>query len=85
MRLAKFFPFLLAATTLWLSGLVCAVALAQDFPRSQVRLVVPFTPGGPTDVIARLMSQKLQELWARPVMVEFKPGAGTVVGIDAVA
>jgi tripartite-type tricarboxylate transporter receptor subunit TctC len=62
-----------------------AGAQAQDFPKRQVTLVVPFTPGGPTDVIARLMSQKLQEAWSRPVVVEYKPGAGTVIGTDAVA
>jgi tripartite-type tricarboxylate transporter receptor subunit TctC len=67
---------------------LCSFALAaaaQEFPKGQVRLVVPFTPGGPTDVIARLMSQKLQEIWTRPVLVDYKPGAGTVVGIDHVA
>lgn len=60
-------------------------ASAQEFPKGQVRLVVPFTPGGPTDTIARLMSQKLQDLWSRPVLVDYKPGAGTVVGVDHVA
>lgn len=60
-------------------------ASAQEFPKGQVRLIVPFTPGGPTDTIARLMSQKLQDLWSRPVLVDYKPGAGTVVGVDHVA
>lgn len=60
-------------------------ALAQDYPRGPVKLVVPFTPGGPTDVIARLMSQKLEAAWSQPVVVDYKPGAGTVVGIAEVA
>jgi tripartite-type tricarboxylate transporter receptor subunit TctC len=60
-------------------------ASAQDFPKGTVRLIVPFTAGGPTDTIARLMSIKLQEMWAQPVVVEYKPGAGTVIGIDHVA
>ena len=64
---------------------VALVANAQEFPKGQVRLIVPFTPGGPTDTIARLMSQKLQDLWSHPVLVDYKPGAGTVVGVDHVA
>jgi len=58
---------------------------AQDFPRGTVRLIVPFTAGGPTDTIARLISQKLQEAWSHPVVIEYKPGAGTVIGVDHVA
>jgi tripartite-type tricarboxylate transporter receptor subunit TctC len=46
---------------------------------------VPFPPGGATDVIARLVSQKLHEIWGQPVVIEYKPGAGTVVGTDIVA
>jgi tripartite-type tricarboxylate transporter receptor subunit TctC len=65
--------------------LVSAPAASQEFPKGQVRLIVPFTPGGGTDTIARLMSQKLQELWSRPVVVDYRPGAGTLVGVDAVA
>jgi tripartite-type tricarboxylate transporter receptor subunit TctC len=60
-------------------------AKAQDYPKGPVRLVVPFTPGGPTDTIARLMSQKLEAIWSQPVVVDYKPGAGTVVGIAHVA
>ena len=59
--------------------------MAQDYPRGQVKVIVPFTPGGGTDIMARLISQKLQELWSRPVIVDYRPGAGTVLGIDAVA
>ena len=60
-------------------------AQAQDYPKGPVKLVVPFTPGGPTDVIARLMSQKLEGIWSQPVVVDYKPGAGTVVGVAQVA
>ena len=70
-------------------ALVCALAgataLAQEFPKGPVRLIVPFPPGGPTDTIARLVSQKLQLQWSQPVVIEYKPGAGTVIGTDAVA
>ncbi len=68
-------------------ALLCigAIAQAEDFPKGPVRLIVPFPPGGPTDTIARLMSQKLQALWSQPVVIEYKPGGGTVIGTDAVA
>lgn len=72
---------LLLAALLAASGSVCA----QDFPKGPVRFVVPFTAGGPTDTIARLMTIKLQEMWGQPVVIEYKPGAGTVVGVDYVA
>jgi tripartite-type tricarboxylate transporter receptor subunit TctC len=66
-------------------GLVPAAALAQSYPTKTVRMVVPFPPGGATDVIARLVSQKLNEIWGQPVVLDYKPGAGTVVGTDIVA
>ena len=50
-----------------------------------MRLIVPNAPGGSIDILARLLSQKLQELWGQPVIVDYKPGAGTVLGTDYVA
>ncbi|HTP60487.1 MAG TPA: tripartite tricarboxylate transporter substrate binding protein [Burkholderiales bacterium] len=70
---------LLAAT------LFASAACAQDYPRGTVRLVVPFPPGGPTDIVGRLMAQKLGEVWNASVIVENRPGAGTSIGTDAVA
>src|SRR5437773_7806931 len=71
--------------TLVFATLLPLAAAAQQFPNKVVRLLVPFPPGGATDVIGRLVSAKMQEVWGQPVVVENKPGAGTVVGTDYVA
>ncbi|OGA04763.1 MAG: MFS transporter [Betaproteobacteria bacterium RIFCSPLOWO2_02_FULL_62_17] len=60
-------------------------AVAQDFPKGPVKVIVPFVAGGPTDAMARMVGAKLQEIWGQPVVMEYKPGAGTVLGVDAVA
>lgn len=85
MNITKIAACVLTTTSLWIGAFAGAPAVAQDFPKGPVRLIVPFPPGGPTDTIARLMSQKLQALWSQPVVVDYKPGAGTVIGTDAVA
>jgi tripartite-type tricarboxylate transporter receptor subunit TctC len=76
---------ILTTLAVCLSALAAAPATAQDFPKGPVRLIVPFTAGGATDVIARLMSQKLNDIWSQPVLVDYRPGAGTLVGVDAAA
>jgi tripartite-type tricarboxylate transporter receptor subunit TctC len=60
-------------------------AAAQAYPNKPVRFVVPFGAGGPVDIIARMLSDKLGALWNQNVLVEYRPGAGSVVGIDMVA
>jgi len=66
-------------------ALVSAAAHAQDYPVRQVRVVVPQSPGGVTDVLARAVAQRLSEMWGQPVVVENKPGANYQIGATAVA
>jgi tripartite-type tricarboxylate transporter receptor subunit TctC len=61
------------------------VALAQGFPSRNVTLVVPNPPGGSIDIQARIYAQKLQDLWGQSVIVDYKPGAGTLLGMEHVA
>ena len=59
--------------------------IKNDFPNKQVRIIVPYAPGGPTDIIARLISQKLAEVWKQAVIVENRPGANGNLGTSYVA
>jgi tripartite-type tricarboxylate transporter receptor subunit TctC len=60
-------------------------AIAQTWPEKPITLVVPFPPGGTTDVLARALAERLQQSLGQPVIVESKPGAGATLGADHVA
>lgn len=68
-----------------LLALASSWAVAQSWPAKPVKIVVPFAAGGATDVVARLLAQKLQEGWGQSVVVENRAGAGGNIGADAVA
>jgi tripartite-type tricarboxylate transporter receptor subunit TctC len=58
---------------------------AQGYPNKPIRIVVPYPPGGFNDTLARTVGQKLNDAWGQPVVVDNKPGGGTLIGTDAVA
>lgn len=62
-----------------------AGATAQDYPNRPVRLIVPQPPGGPSDIVARLVAQRLSERLGQPFVVENRPGAGSNIGTEMVA
>ncbi|MGZ5094354.1 MAG: tripartite tricarboxylate transporter substrate binding protein [Burkholderiales bacterium] len=63
----------------------CGFAAAQSYPAKPVRMLVPFPPGGGTDYTARLISQKLTEIWGQQVIVDNRPGASTTIASEIVA
>ena len=85
----------------WCSGILFAAALigilasagaraqriddGQTYPNRAVRIIVPFPPGGPTDILARVLAQRLSEVWGQPVVIENLPGANTAIAAARVA
>ncbi|WMT76271.1 tripartite tricarboxylate transporter substrate binding protein [Bradyrhizobium sp. Ash2021] len=65
--------------------LLTAAAFAQDFPAKPIRLIVPFPAGGPNDIIARIVGQRMSELIKQPVLIDNRGGQAGVLGTDAIA
>ncbi len=75
----------IALVAMVLSAMSAPVAAQQAYPERPVRLIVPYAPGGVTDIAARLVGQSLSAKWSQQVVVENKPGAGGIVGVEAAA
>ena len=72
--------WLLAVMCCW-----CAGALAQSFPAKPIRILVPFPPGGTSDILSRLIGPKLTEKWGQSVLIESRPGAAGAIAMELVA
>ncbi len=65
-------------------SVVAPLASAQSYPTRPIRLVVPFPPGGPNDIVGRTIGQKLQERWGQAVIIDNRPGASSIIGTEYV-
>ena len=76
----------LRSALFFVSSIFCiAAAMAQGFPSKPVHIVVPFSPGGTADLLARVIGQKMSDALGQQVLVDNRPGAGTVIGTEFVA
>jgi tripartite-type tricarboxylate transporter receptor subunit TctC len=85
-EMLRFVPRLLTVTLI--AGTLGDAALAQSadkYPDRPIKIIVPFAPGGSTDILARVLGQKMQENWGQQVIVETRPGAATMIGTGAAA
>src|SRR4051812_23856591 len=81
----KYIPPLRAVLLVAVVASAISNAAAQGFPTKPIRLIVPYPPGGTTDIVARPIAKGLQEALGQPVVIENKPGAGGNIGMDYVA
>src|SRR5207247_10956953 len=73
------------AATLVAAWFCVPLAMGQGYPSKPVHVIVPFTAGSATDILARTFGQKLSEMWGQPVVVDNRPGAGGTIGAGIVA
>ncbi|HSQ05590.1 MAG TPA: tripartite tricarboxylate transporter substrate-binding protein, partial [Burkholderiales bacterium] len=78
-------PFLLRAGIALMGAAGCTLGAAQSFPSKPIRLIAPFSPGGTTDILARIIAQKLSESFGSQVIVDNRAGAGGTVGLTIAA
>ena len=77
---------LICLSAIWLTAFIPDVVLAQDqYPNRTVKLVVPTSPGATTDTLARAIGQALSQVWQQPVIIDNRPGADEMIGVDLVA
>jgi tripartite-type tricarboxylate transporter receptor subunit TctC len=81
-RIARLIALVVVVAAL---GLDAGAALAQGYPAKPIRLIASFPPGSASEILARVVGQKLTEAWGQPVVVETRPGAGGTIAADAVA
>ena len=81
MKTAKLLAALAAAACV----LLAQCAFAQTFPAKPIRLVMPYTPGGSSDILARPIANEMSKSLGQPVLIEYKPGAGSTIGADYIA
>src|SRR5712671_1449230 len=87
-RLSALFASVWIAGTLAITQAAVQAAAqggAETYPNRAVRLVVPFPAGGPTDILSRVVAQRLSEVWGQPVVIENQPGANTAIAAARVA
>ena len=77
--------FALASVLLAAVAASCNAFAADAYPAKPIRWVIPYPPGGPVDVVARPVAQKLTEAWGQPIVLDARPGAGTIIGSEMVA
>jgi tripartite-type tricarboxylate transporter receptor subunit TctC len=78
----------LAPVALWTGVTACPALATEDatsFPSRPIHVIVPFPAGGPSDIVARVIGQKMSEDWGQPVVIESRPGANTIIGAQAAA
>jgi tripartite-type tricarboxylate transporter receptor subunit TctC len=76
---------IIVVAAIWSAGPLSAQSPASRYPEKPIRIIVPFAPGGSTDVLARVIGQKLTEKWGQPVIVDTRPGGSTVIGTSLAA